>query len=396
MRMKGYLSACMAVVITLTASLPVYGAKEPGITSDVPDEMTEETWNRLNDQTIEFDELPDLIRYFNPDVVNAFDTGEITLRNTEYIYEEMKKYSRDLKDNAKDIEDSGTINTTEGMARYNALKGAAKELDKGAVTVKDSLKRIDSYIKKGTDPLLKNVSSAADQLMIGYNSALANRAVVQKALDLSVAAYEAQCLSLNQGLATEADVLAANKGILEARASLEQLDNTIDGLKRSLCLMTGYPADGEVQIGGIPMLDSSDISKLDLTADTTKAINNNYELIGIRHEKSRGGTGMKSKDDRISEASQNITVTMQSYYQEILRDKTAYDAACTSYEKAVLEKNKAERSYQLGMISKIGYLHAQMAFAQAEGEKQSAYNTLFQAYRTYQWAVEGIISPSGQ
>ncbi|PJJ29746.1 TolC family protein [Lacrimispora celerecrescens] len=398
MRKKGYLSACMAVTLTLTAALPVYGAAGPGSTSiTIPDGMGEETWNRLNDQTIEFDELSDLVRYFNPDVQNIADSAGNELSNQQYVYDEMRRYIRDLNDDAQAMKDSGATGSEEGMMVYLTLKGTAKALGGNAEKMNNGIKRIDSGIRKNVDRYSRTFSSAADQIMIGYNSALANRAVVQKALDLSISGYEAQSISFKQGLATEADVLEANKGVLAAQAALDQLDNTIDGLKRSLCLMTGYPADGSVQIGEIPQLDLSVIGALDLTADTAKAIGNNYDLIEKRHGGSnKTTTGIKNKDAGISEAEQNLTVTMQSYYQEILQSKSTYDAASTAYEKAVLEKQKADRSYQLGMLSKINYLQAQMAFSQAEGEKQTAYNTLYQAYSTYQWAVNGIVTASEQ
>lgn len=398
MRKKGYLSACMAVTLTLTAALPVYGAAGPGSTSiTIPDGMGEETWNRLNDQTIEFDELSNLVRYFNPDVQNIADSAGNELSNQQYVYDEMRRYIRDLNDDAQAMKDSGATGSEEGMMVYLTLKGTAKALGGNAEKMNNGIKRIDSGIRKNVDRYSRTFSSAADQIMIGYNSALANRAVVQKALDLSISGYEAQSISFKQGLATEADVLEANKGVLAAQAALDQLDNTIDGLKRSLCLMTGYPADGSVQIGEIPQLDLSVIGALDLTADTAKAIGNNYDLIEKRHGGSnKTTTGIKNKDAGISEAEQNLTVTMQSYYQEILQSKSAYDAASTAYEKAVLEKQKADRSYQLGMLSKINYLQAQMAFSQAEGEKQTAYNTLYQAYSTYQWAVNGIVTASEQ
>lgn len=398
MRKKGYLSACMAVTLTLTAALPVYGAAGPGSTSiTIPDGMGEETWNRLNDQTIEFDELSNLVRYFNPDVQNIADSAGNELSNQQYVYDEMRRYIRDLNDDAQAMKDSGATGSEEGMMVYLTLKGTAKALGGNAEKMNNGIKRIDSGIRKNVDRYSRTFSSAADQIMIGYNSALANRAVVQKALDLSISGYEAQSISFKQGLATEADVLEANKGVLAAQAALDQLDNTIDGLKRSLCLMTGYPADGSVQIGEIPQLDLSVIGALDLTADTAKAIGNNYDLIEKRHGGSnKTTTGIKNKDAGISEAEQNLTVTMQSYYQEILQSKSTYDAASTAYEKAVLVKQKADRSYQLGMLSKINYLQAQMAFSQAEGEKQTAYNTLYQAYSTYQWAVNGIVTASEQ
>ncbi|WP_395548937.1 MULTISPECIES: TolC family protein [unclassified Lacrimispora] len=395
MRKKGYLSACMAVSLALTAALPVYGAAGPGSTSiTIPDGMGEETWNRLNDQTIEFEELSDLVRYFNPDVKNIADSAGNELSNQQYVYDEMRMSIRDLNDNAQAMKDSGT---KEGEEAYMALKGTVKVLDGQAQMLDKVIKRINSGVNKNVDRYSKTFSSAADQIMIGYSSAMANRDVVQKALDLSVAGYEAQSLSQKQGLATEADVLAANKGVLAAQAALAQLDNTIDGLKRSLCLMTGYSADGAVLIGNIPQLDLSTITALDLEEDTAKAIGNNYDLIDSRRGASnKTTTGIKNKEASISEGEQNLTVTMQSFYQEILQAKAAYDASSTAYEKAVLEKEKADRSYQLGMLSKISYLQAQMAFSQAEGEKQSAYNTLYQAYNTYQWAVNGIVTASGQ
>ncbi len=397
MRKKGYLSACMAVSLALTAALPVYGAAGPGSTSiAIPDGMGEETWNRLNDQTIEFEELSDLVRYFNPDVKNIADSAGNELSNQQYLYDEIRMSIRDLNSNAQAMKDSGDTNSKEGMETYMALKGTVKVLDGQAQMLDNVIKRINSGVNKNVDRYSKTFSSAADQIMIGYSSALANRDVVQKALDLSVAGYEAQSLSQKQGLATEADVLAANKGVLAAQAALAQLDNTIDGLKRSLCLMTGYSADGAVLIGNIPQLDLSAIV-LDLEADTAKAIGNNYDLIDSRRGASnKTTTGIKNKEASISEGEQNLTVTMQSFYQEILQAKAAYDASSTAYEKAVLEKEKADRSYQLGMLSKISYLQAQMAFSQAEGEKQSAYNTLYQAYNTYQWAVNGIVTASGQ
>ena len=395
MRKKGYLSACMAVSLALTAALPVYGAAGPGSTSiAIPDGMGEETWNRLNDQTIEFEELSDLVRYFNPDVKNIADSAGNELSNQQYVYDEMRMSIRDLNDNAQAMKDSGT---KEGEEAYMALKGTVKVLDGQAQMLDKVIKRINSGVNKNVDRYSKTFSSAADQIMIGYSSAMANRDVVQKALDLSVAGYEAQSLSQKQGLATEADVLAANKGVLAAQAALAQLDNTIDGLKRSLCLMTGYSADGAVLIGNIPQLDLSAITALDLEADTAKAIGNNYDLIDSRRGASnKTTTGIKNKEASISEGEQNLTVTMQSFYQEILQAKAAYDASSTAYEKAVLEKEKADRSYQLGMLSKISYLQAQMAFSQAEGERQTAYNTLYQAYNTYQWAVNGIVTASGQ
>lgn len=401
MKKRNLQSLCMAVFITISAVVPSYGAVGPGpAVTPIPDGMTEEQWIRLNDQTIEFNELPDLVMYFNPSMQNTIDTIQDSIGNVQYIYDEMRRYISDLDDSADELRDSGAVNTVEGMQQYIILNMTVKGIKTSAETMGRTLeymKRPNSSVNSNIAYAAKNYTYYANQVIIAYHTAAASRAMLQKVLEISSAAYETQKLSHQLGSATEADLLSANKEALSARSALLNLDNTIDSLRRSLCLMTGYSADSAPVIGGIPQLDMGDISALDLDADTAKAIGNNYNLISQRHEASnQATTGMRNKEARVSEGEQNIAVSMESFYQAIQQAKSVYDAACTSYEKVVLEMRKADRSFQLGMLSQISYLQAQMAFLQAEGARQSAYNTLYQAYDTYQWAINGIIMTSIQ
>lgn len=401
MRNKKVWPVCLAAALTVSTVLPAYGAVGPGQAEQtIPEGVTTEQWSRLNDQTIEFDELSDLVRYFNPDLLNTVDSININVENTEYIDDEMRGYIRDLKDDADALKDSGAINSPEGMEQYMILSETVKALKSQADVTQRTIKKLkqsNSAINFNITHISRQFEFYADQIMIGYNNAAANRALLQKVAELSNAAYEAQQLGQKVGTATQTDVLSAQKEVLTAQSSLLSLDNTIDSLRRSLGLMTGYAADASPEIGNLPELDMQEIASLDLEADTTKAINNNYSLIDLRRASSdKTTTGMKTKQDSVSEGEQGVAVTMQSYYQAVKQAKTAYDAACTTYDKAVLDKGKAERSFQMGMLSKITYLQSQMAYLQAEGGKQSAYSTLYQAYTTYQWAVKGIIVDSAQ
>lgn len=406
MRKKGFLPLCMAAIVAATAAapaLPAYAAVGPGQAEEaLPDGVTEEQWGRLNDQSIDFDELSDLVRYFNPSVKNVsvqVDDGIDSLRT---IYEKMRKNIKDLRDDADQAKDSGEMTTVDGITipLYIVLDKTADGVGTAADGMERKLEvmeRADSSLNSNITYMTKIYTGYADQIMTGYNSALASRALLQKVSELSTAAYDTQNLSFQLGMATEADMLSAHKGVLSAQASLLSLDNTIDSLRRSLYLMTGYSFDSTAAIGTVPELDMAALSAIDLEADTAKAIGNNYTLITERHTASnQSSTGMKNKDDSVSESQQTIAVTMQSYYQAIQQAKSAYDAACTAYERATLEKGKADRSYELGMLGKINYLQAQMAFLQAESGKQSAYNTLYQAWDTYQWAADGIIMTSAQ
>lgn len=394
MRKKQLQAVCLAAAVSAAAIFPAYGAG-PGQSGEIiPDGVTEEEWVRLNDQKMEFDEIYNRIKYFNPNMQDAMDQINDTLDTLQHQYDIAKRSADDMEDDAEELKDNGGTKTPEGMQQYLGLAGGAEAMRNATHSFNDALekmKRPNSSMNRGIDKGVKQLTYSVNQLMIGYNSAVANRAMVQKAVEASQAGYEAQKLNLSIGNVTEADVLSAQKGLLTAQSSLMQLDNTIDSLKRTLCLMTGYSTDAMPEIAGLPELDIQLIQGIDLQSDIQKAINNNEKVLSQRHGVSKTTAKRNSKDASVEQESQYVAVQVQSCYQALVQAENAYEAACTSYNKAVLEKGKADRSRQLGMISDIAYLQAEMAYLQAEGTKQNAYNSLYQAYDTYQWAVDGII-----
>jgi hypothetical protein len=310
----------------------------------------------------------------------------------------MKNTIKNLEDQAKALKPTGLKDEETGEPLYKIVEGSVKGIKSNAQQMQrtiEKLKQPNSKVNFGITQASRQYEYFADQVMIGYNSAVANKALLQKATELSNSAYEAQELGLKIGTATQTDVLSAKKDLLSSQSSLLSLSHTVDGLSRSLGLMTGYSADASPEIGGLPELDLQAISAIDLQADTAKAIGNNYDLINMRRANSnKTTTGVQNKQAAVSEGEQNVAATMQSLYQNLKQSKTAYEATLTSYEKAGLDQGKAERSFQMGMLSIITYLQSQMAYLQAQGAKESAYSDLYQAYTTYQWAIKGIISDS--
>ena len=400
MRKKWISSVIIGVVFTIYTTVPAFAVGPGQVNNSKPNEMSQEQWNRLNDQVIEFDELSDLVRYFNPAMKNAEFSFSTAIDDNKYVNERMERSIIDLQTDADEIKKSGEVNTEDGAKRYYDKLGEIKyykmRLEKSK-RIQEYMTRMNSSARSDINKGVKTYTYYADQTMIGYNSAQASRSMIEKVVELSNAAYEAQKLSLGVGMATEANVLSAQKDLLSAKGSLLKINSTIDNLSRSMCLMTGYSADAAPMIGGLPQLTDEMIAALNLETDTDKAVSNNYDVISARHDPSgKTTTGMKNKDQNVSDAEQNIKITMQAYYQGIQQSKSAYEAANTAFQKATLEKDKADRSFNLKMISKIQYLQAQMAYLKAQGEKDSAYNTYYQAYNTYQWAIQGIIMDSAK
>lgn len=394
MKKTAVLPFCITAGLAVSFIIPVYGSTGPGqMENPIPNGITKELWDQLNDQTIEFNELSDLVRYFNPGIQNTTDTIYDSLDNQRYIQNEMKRYIMDLNDEADELKDSGAANTASGMEQYMILDQTVKSMKKSVEKMGRSLDYMDrsnSSVQSNITQAVKSNTYYANQVMISYNNALANRNTLIKAAELSNSALETQKISVRQGISTETDVLSAQKEVLSAQSSLLKLDQTIDSLRSSLCLMTGYSTPPS--IGDLPILSFDRISAISLETDTAKAIGNNYNLISQRHTSSdHSTTGMNTKKAIVSEGEQNVAIAMQSYYQALMQEKNAYEASCTSYEKAVLEKEKADCSYQMGITSRIDYLQAQLSYLKAESAKQNAYGSLYQAYDTYQWAVNGVI-----
>jgi hypothetical protein len=399
MKQKIVLPVLLAAVLSASPVLSAYAAVGPGQEQKpLPEGISQEQWNLLYDQNIEFDELSNLVKYFNPDVLKMTDPINNGIDDADYMYNGLLRTIKDQEDAVDNYKDNGDMSTPEGIQEYYTLKGTLSYLKKQAESSKkkiNQIKKENSKANFGINQISRQYEYFADQIMIGYNNASANKALLQKVVELSNAAYEAQNLGQKIGTATEIDVLKAKKEVLSSQSSLISLDHTIDGLRRSLALMTGYSVDALPNIGGLPELDLSVISAIDLESDTAKAIGNNYELINMRRANSnKTTTGVQNKQAAVSEGEQNVAATMQSLYQNLKQSKTAYEATLTSYEKAGLDQGKAERSFQMGMLSKITYLQSQMAYLQAQGAKESAYSDLYQAYTTYQWAIKGIISDS--
>lgn len=381
---------CMLMAFLIFCAIPVHGSEK-----SIPDGMNEVQWNKLNDKTIDFDELPDRIRYFNPDVQNASDIISNSIEDVQYIHDKTLRYIIDMQNEAEELKNSGATETTEGLQQYMILTATVTELKTSADTMKRTLEymnRPNSAIKNDLNYAVKNYAYYASQVMTQYNNALSSRESLQKAEELCLTIYEVQTLKKQLGTATEADVISAKKDLLAAQASVLDIDNTINSLLDSLCLMTGYSVDDAPAVGKLPELDLDILSSIDLESDTEKAIGNNYSLISMRHEDSDKSTSdVEIKEKEIDKETQKLTVTMQSFYQTLLQSKEAYEAACTSYEKAVLDKQKADHSYQLGQLDRSSYLKAEMEYLQAENTKQNTYNSMYQAYDIYKWAVEGII-----
>ncbi len=342
---------------------------------------------RLQDQMIEYEELGSLIHANNIDVQNIESSSE----NRRQEYTEIRDYLRSERSSAgrekDEAKDDGDMESYAEYASYEVIyKSAIKSYNK-------MIERLDKYSSnKGRITLEKQLTNAAQSLMISYQSLSLQKEYLSKMEELLRTQYENIKLQQSVGLATEQDIYTAYNNWSEINISLNSLETSEDSIYQNLCLLLGVDETGNMEIQRIPSVDLQQIEEINLEEDIRKAISNNLDVVNTRNTSAGGSSSANKKRRTLNELEEKVTVKMKELYDRIQQLKTAYDAAQSGYQSAQIAWNNAESRYQLGMLGKAEYLLEEMQFIQKKAGFESADLELLQALETYQWAIRGIVS----
>ncbi|WP_349669524.1 TolC family protein [Lacrimispora sp.] len=390
-----------AVIVSVTGNalvLPVYAEQmaEPGKAKNaVPEGYDQRQWELLQDNVLEYEELGDRIQLFNPNMISANEMYWSAMDDVKDQYMAAYEDAGDYKKDADDLKDAGGLSTMDGQILYATLRAYEKAMKSAG----DKISRAYNYntkpdassyepVRKGA----KQLTRGAQQAMIGYNMASAQQKTLRTMNEMYEKLYQSAVSMQGLGMATDADVTAAKKNLLNAESALAGLDNTVNSLGSTVKLLAGWTGEGKPQIQSVPTADLSKIEELNLQEDTATAIRNNYTLIEERHRKTdRSSTRVKSKFRSEAQMEQNLSIQMEQLYQDILQNKKNYEAACTAYDQAIVVKSATEIQFKNGSISQIEYLGQMLSYYQAEGEKTNADLSLRQAMELYYWATEGLL-----
>lgn len=361
-----------------------------------------QTAARLEDNALEYGELENLIKEYNPQIKYAYDQMEFSGDDSAATIRELRDVidRDDYKGQLKAAKEKKK--QLEQMPDFEGKEEAVKGADAGIKLIGQML-NIPSSQTKTTDKQLtkakKNLAQSVDQvlkgtqtLMISYDalrSQIKSLEMVEELQDKSLTAAQVKA---GIGLDTDVGVLQARSSLLSTQSQLAHLKIIENGLHGQLCLLTGWKVDAAPEIGSVPAADPSLIASIDLAADIQKAIGNNKTLIAQRHSPSNKSTaGIDSRNKTIEESEERLTIELKRLYQVVLQKEALYDADTTAYQKALLSKGAAETQLKLGSMNQIQYLGIQAQYYQAESSKKAADTALLQAMLDYDWAVKGYV-----
>ena len=363
----------------LTLSVP-FGAMAA---IEKPEKMDDATWARLQDNVLEYDEISDLVEYYNPTYRQIVEQIEINAQPMEEAARELRKSADEMDSDAKDIKDLDPVMYKGMREAVKGYRDAAERFDKAVASVHNQTRHQLSRVKKMT-------VSGLQQMMIGYYQAMASREILDTAVALSQAAYESSITQQSLGMATATDVQAAEKALQSARGQLKTLDDTMTNLRQQMCVMTGWSYDADMQLGDVPAPDFAKVQAMDLERDLERAIGNNYTLIEQRGISGKGDANRTAKFRIMDDTEAQVKIQLESAYQGILESRTAYEAANVAFQSAQITMNGNDLKYQMGMLGNLEYLQLKMAYLQQNAAARTAALSLTQAIENYGWIVQGL------
>ena len=382
----------------------------------------EATWARLQDNTMEYDELSLLVEEYNPnyqneqasynDTKNDDDAAEIR-KDAKNSADDMYDSAEDLRDQAEDLSDQAEAAREAGNAALAAqlqagaasyMAGYAPLMSAAAMTQNSALRSDISADSSFVDSDMRKIQHIKNQkgiivsvqnLFNSYNQLRVNADLIQKNVEVMEAAANAVQTQASIGMATQADVLKAQKNLQSIKATQTETLSSLETLRQNLCMMTGWSYDAQPEIKEVPQADLASLDQINLEADRQKALENNYDLQYSRralNNMQENSTDKKNQERTVKNLEQSISASMTNLYSDIQQKKIAWQLAQAELATEQQSMSATETKFSLGMVSSLEYLQAQSSFLGKQIAERTANMSLFQAVETYNWAVNGYLS----
>lgn len=357
-------------------------APAPNYNKDMSPEFayTEEKWASLRDNVMEYGELKDLIHEYNPTVrSNRSAYKDQKGKDLNDVYEQYMNDIDDIWDQADAAEDDVT---------WASMRFSAGLLTKQAD---------NNYQDADMEKIQYDQQEAAlvyqtQQMMVSLQQAEDNIKNLENTKALLQSQYEFTRAQAAAGMATQIDVLTAQKSVQDQDTAILAAQKNKENVHRNLCLMLGWDADAQPEILAVPEPDMSRIDTLNPDGDAEAALANNYDV--RYYEKKAGNLSsqdlIESNQASIQNAKDTAVRSLKTQYNTVLTARDALNSAQSQLAAEQSKLNKASASLAAGQITNLEYQTTLNAVMTAESDVNTKKLQLLVALEGYDWNVKGL------
>lgn len=385
--LKSVGAVCLAVVLGCGTGYAdaISASGSPRVyETDIPQAHTDEEWSRLRDNTLEWDELEELVHQYNPTICQLWKTfrneqreGKYSVSFTDAYAEAEQNYSNMITDNNSEI-----MEAVAGLS----LASSRATVDNAVVT--GDFKLASLSIERTEKEMVETVR--------GYLINIYRTALAEQLAELT-AAYDETLLALEQrkmaaGTSTAMDVLTKEKSVKDARVLATDNAAARIKAKQTVLVNLGWPYNAEPAITAIPMPTDEDILGRNPDQDARGALKNSYakQYYDRALTLMEGETTSAAYRVKADNMEQTVYSEMNTKYNALQQALNERDQADMKAKNLMEQKNQAERQYGVGSISQRE-LEAAVYNAQSADISAAikAYD-LAEKYYAYIAAVKGL------
>ncbi len=353
---------------------------------------TQEEWDKLKDNKLEYGEIQGLIEEYNATVLknninyNKFrkDFGDTNSK----VAEKYREMANEIESKMQEP-DPDSPSYVSQLASKASSYATVENLKKSADT---SLE--DSQIQRYNFDAAKYqlVQVAENNMITYYNdmSAIDNAKLAKEKaeLDLNLANVK-----FSSGKATNTGVLDAKEALLKSTQNISSAEADFNSVRSKLMVMCGWSFDANPEFGALPDINFEErINAMDTAKDTQTAIDNNYTLkANLRKlENSRSADQKDELNKTIANNKSTIATTMTTAYQNVLSARDAYNYAISNANLQDTNLQMINKKFSLGAVSKYDLQVQEVTKKQADIASLQARYALFTAINNYEWNLKGL------
>ena len=395
MKKKGLIIpiSCMVAGLSL---MPVYARGRYGFSDNVDTapkqtsyerERTAENWATLRDNTISWEEIPDLVHEYNPTVSSLWIQFRDNARRGAYHV--------DVEEARQAVEDA--YEKALSAANGNAVAEALAEMQYQSNSSNFSADQVagssdETVAKLSIMETEKNTVETVKKSFISRENSILQQQIDALNLEDNKRDLESTEKKKAVGQATEMDVLTAKAQVDAGELTLKGDESTIRKTAELLQVSLGWKADASPVFPEIPGVEESAVQQISLAEDSKKALENNFSLqMNTRkRDLSTGDANREDLENKMKNQKEKIQSDMLSRYQSLKQAMDAKKQAVSAEANAKAAYEKAERSLQLGSVSVKARDKAKTALDVAVLQKRQAELKLTEEYLDYQAGVAGL------
>lgn len=387
------------------------GEPEQGLTGvdsrGMPNGMDLETWTRLQDDVIDYDEIQNLVEYRS--IIAKQQTAAVDnyAVNMNQIVDSISDSINDIMDQISDLKEAKKDETdpkkkAEYDAEINALNKIITNHDSDAyestlsvsrANAKTSLTQLVSSIRKNMYATKVSVTTGMNSAFIGYQSLAELNNMYRKQVDMYSAMYDRTLRQQAVGMATVIDVKNAEVKLKDAELNLSSNTESMRTVKENMALILGWDHEAvqNVTIGVMPDYDADYIRTRDLKTDISEAQLHNVDYGSAQAMAKPDITGYGEVDIKRNSTRQNLNITMTELYNGALEAGAEYESAMAGYMVAKRQKEASERSFTAGLVSTTDYYGAVTQYIVSEAQANISAINAAGAVLNYQAALKGFV-----